>query len=142
VRADVVGRDPAATEQIRGALASWTAASGVGGATATQVAFRGSAGRAELTSCAPTGATTPIPPNTLLNATELLVGRNTLTNELATVLGSTARAQCAATKFVAIPEFLALISATEAGTMSVDDGRGQVQDVLLSHRDEIFASCA
>jgi hypothetical protein len=142
VRADVVGQDPAATDQIRRALGQWSAASGVPGATATAVALHGSSGAAELTSCAPSGATTPIPPNTLLDATELLSGRNSLATELSGTLGSTARARCVATKLVSIPEFQEAVAQLEAGTVTVDAGKARIQQIIVDRREEILTACS
>jgi hypothetical protein len=142
VRADVVGQDPTATDQIRAALAQWSGASGVPGATATAVSLRGNRKAAELTSCAPTGASKPIAPGALLAATELLAGRNTLATQLSGVLGSSSRARCVASKLVAIPEFQDAVAQTEAGTLSLDDGKTRIQQIVVDHRAAILASCA
>jgi hypothetical protein len=142
VRADVVGRDAAATDQIRAALARWSAASGVPGASATAVARRGTSRAAELTSCAPTGATTPIPPNTLLDATEVLTVRNMFAPQLSSVLGSAARGRCVATKVVTLPEFRQIMSGADQGTIPVADVETRLEQVVLAHRDDILSSCS
>jgi hypothetical protein len=141
VRADVVGPDGAATDQIRSALARWSTASGVPGATATALAGHGARGAVELTSCAPAGSSAPIPPDALLDATEVLSGRNMFAVELSSVLGSSTRGRCAATKLVSIPEFEQIMSGADRGTIPVAEAQTRLQQVVVAHRQEILTSC-
>jgi hypothetical protein len=142
VRVDIVGKDAAASQQIRQSLAAWTAASGTAGATATDVALHGSRGAAELTSCAPAGPAAPIAANVLLDATELLSGRNEFASELTSVLGSTGRAQCVATRLVSVPEFQQAMSDADRGTISVADAQSRVEQIVIAHRDAVLSACA
>jgi hypothetical protein len=145
VRVGIAGADAASTAKIGHALDEWAAASGGTGAQATPVAARGSSGGsdgvAELTSCAPDGATTPIPANTLLDATRLLSERNALTSELAKVFGTGARAQCVATKLVADAGFQQVVERIDGGAVTADAGHAELARVVAGIRDQVLAAC-
>ena len=141
VRVDVAGADAASTAKIGRALDQWATASGGTGARATSVADRGSDGVAELTSCAPDGPTTPIPANTLLDATRLLSERNALTTELAKVFGAGGRAQCVATKLVANAAFQQVVEKIDGGAITADEGQAELAKVVAGIRNDVLAAC-
>jgi hypothetical protein len=141
VRVDVTGDSMASSTKIRDALGTWSAASGGTGARAAIVATHRAGDIAELTSCAPAGASTPIPENTLIDATRLLSERNALASELASTFGSSARGRCVATKLIGNAAFRNVLEEADGGTITADQARADLGQIIASVRDQILAAC-
>jgi hypothetical protein len=140
VRVDFAGADHLATVSIQQALGSWADASPATGASVTAVTQPSPGGAAELTSCAPSGASTPIPAGTMLDATQLLSERNALMPELAAV-GSPERARCVATDLVSDTVFRQILDDANAGRLTATEAQSAVVDRMTSLRDGIMRDC-
>jgi hypothetical protein len=140
VRVDFAGADHRSTVSIQQALGSWADASPGTGASVTANTQPSPGGAAELTSCAPSGASTPIPAGTMLDATQLLSERNVLMPELAAA-GSPERARCVATELISDAAFRQIIDDADAGRLSGSETQSAVADRMSSLRDGILRDC-